>query len=176
MANSTFVRVYGVARVVQDPRVREVNGKTVCNVRVAVQREFGKDENGQPVSDFFDLTVWDRGKYEMGKYAGESLRKGALVSFESHELPVTKPFTGRDGQQREQTSLRVWDVHFMERRPTTQEGPSINGDGGVPAADLVAVAAQRSAPGEFDNGSLEVMSPEDEAGIDALLGGFSDEL
>ena len=54
MMNQTVL----VGRIVQDPKITELeDGKKVCNVTVAIPRSY-KNENGEYDTDFVKCTMW----------------------------------------------------------------------------------------------------------------------
>ena len=51
-------KVILMGNMVADPELKQTpSGVPVCSFRIAVQRKF-KDQNGQYVSDFFNIVAW----------------------------------------------------------------------------------------------------------------------
>ncbi len=91
----------------KDPEVRSTgSGISVCTFRIAVQRRFA-GQDGQKVSDFFDVVAWRTLADICGKY----LSKGSKVAVVG-ELQ-TRSYDAKDGTKRYVTEIVADEVEFL---------------------------------------------------------------
>jgi single-strand DNA-binding protein len=91
----------------KDPEVRSTgSGISVCTFRIAVQRRFA-GQDGQKVSDFFDVVAWRSLADNCGKY----LSKGSKVAVVG-ELQ-TRSYDAKDGSKRYVTEIVADEVEFL---------------------------------------------------------------
>lgn len=144
-----------VGRLTRDPEMRYTqNGIAVTNFRIAVDRRFGRDEQGNKPTDFIDIAAWRK----TGELCAQFLSKGALVGIEGR-LQV-RNWTAQDGQQRTSYEVQAENVSFLESKAERERRESARGDGGYnrppppqqqsapppPPTTQEAAPAQPSAP------------------------------
>lgn len=102
-------------RLVADPEARQVGGKTVANLRIAVDRRFkGKDG---PSADFFRVEVWGQAADYCEKYLG----KGRLVAATGRM--ECRQYTDAAGNKRESWELKADSVEGLDRPRDDAERP-----------------------------------------------------
>lgn len=100
-------RVFQVGNLTKDPEVRSTgSGISVCSFRIAVQRRF-TGQDGQKVSDFFDVVAWRTLADNCGKY----LSKGSKVAVVG-ELQ-TRTYDAKVGSKRYVTEIVADEVEFL---------------------------------------------------------------
>ena len=135
-----------MGNMVADPELKQTpSGVPVCSFRIAVQRKF-KDQNGQYVSDFFNIVAWR----QTAEFVQRYLRKGssAIVvgSIQNRE------YTDQQGNKRIFTEVQADEVSFGASKGDSQSAaPAFAGMGdygSAPAysAPASAPAAQPAAP------------------------------
>jgi len=68
-----------VGRLTRDPILRKQDGKNVCNINIAVKRQY-KNSDGIYESDFINCTVWN----VIAERVNEYCRCGDMVSVKGH--------------------------------------------------------------------------------------------
>lgn len=96
-----------IGNIGNDPEVRFLpSGSAVANFTVATSEKWKDKQSGQmqEKTEWHRCTAFDRGNYEMGKYIGESCRKGTKIyiegSLETREWE-------KDGIKRYTTEIKV---------------------------------------------------------------------
>ena len=120
-------KVILVGRLTRDPEVRNTtSGLKVAEFSIAVDRPFGKNENGEKKTDFFRCKAWRQRADFVEQYIG----KGRLVLVEGRiEL---NEYTDREGQKRFSTDISVDNVEALDSnrdRPGDAAPASSNGGG-----------------------------------------------
>lgn len=69
-------QVVFVGRLVNDPEIKEIEDKKVCNVTIAVQRSY-KNANGEYDTDFIPVLLW----HGIADNVKEYCKKGDLVGI-----------------------------------------------------------------------------------------------
>jgi single-strand DNA-binding protein len=100
-------KCFMTGNLTKDPEVRSTgSGISVCTFRIAVQRRF-PGQDGQKVSDFFDVVAWRTLADNCGKY----LSKGSKVAVVG-ELQ-TRTYDAKDGSKRYVTEIVADEVEFL---------------------------------------------------------------
>ena len=98
-------------RLTRDPELREIaGGKKVVSFTLAVDR--GKD-----ATDFIRCVAWDKTAETISTYT----HKGDMIVC-SGRLSV-RPWKDKEGKNREETNVVVYDVSFCGGRKATEEKP-----------------------------------------------------
>jgi len=95
-----------VGRLTRDPETKDVNGKTVANFTVAVDRRF-KNKDGQKETDFVPVVVWGKS----AEFCGSYLNKGDQISL-AGRLQV-RNYDDRDGNKRYITEVVADEVNSL---------------------------------------------------------------
>lgn len=105
-----------MGRLCADPELRRTqNGIAVCNARIAVERNYA-DQNGERVTDFFDIVAW-RGVAEfLCSYTG----KGRKVVLDGRLQ--TRNWTDREGNKRVSVEIVAESAYFADSKPDADAG------------------------------------------------------
>lgn len=96
-----------IGNLTRDPETSTTQaGVTVTKFTLAVNRRFG-GQNGEKVTDFFDVTAWR----QLGDNCQKYLFKGRKVAVLG-ELHKDK-YTGRDGTEKTKVYVQADDVEFL---------------------------------------------------------------
>ena len=110
-----------MGRLTRDPELRRTtSGIAVASFSVAVDRDFGKNENGEKETDFIDCVAW-RGT---GEFVSKYFTKGSMIVV-SGRLQI-RPWTDKEGNKRRSAEIVADNVYFGESR-RSNEGGSYNG-------------------------------------------------
>jgi len=103
-------KVLLIGRLVKDPELKTTNnGIAVANFSLAVDREF-KDESGNKITDFFEITVWRKQAENCGKY----LKKGSKVAVVGSLQ--NRSYEDKQGVKRTVTDIIANEVEFLSTK------------------------------------------------------------
>lgn len=108
---ASFNKVVLIGRLTNDPEIRTTNsGLKVAQFTVAVDRPFGKNENGEKKTDFFRCKAWRQKADFVEQYVG----KARLVCLEGRvEL---NDYTDKEGVKRYITEIDVANIETLDSR------------------------------------------------------------
>lgn len=118
-----------IGNLTRDPEIAETpTGVTVCKFGVAVNRNY-KDDNGEVVTDFFNVVAWRKLAETCGRYLAKG-KKVAIVGTLQN-----RSYTDRDGIKRYVTEIIAEEAEFLT--PKTQDEPKaklteVEDDDGLP--------------------------------------------
>ena len=95
-----------IGRLTADPQAREASGSIVCTFRLAAATR-RKDENGEIISNFYNVDVWRATGESCAKY----LHKGDRVCIVG-DLTI-RPYVDTKGQQRMSIDVTATEVEFL---------------------------------------------------------------
>ena len=85
-----------MGRLVRDPELRRTgSGVAVASFTIAVDRDFGKNENGEKETDFLDCVAWR----QTGEFVSKYFTKGRMAVV-SGRLQI-RSWNDKDGNKRE---------------------------------------------------------------------------
>ena len=130
-----------MGRLVRDPELRRTgSGVAVTSFTVAVDRDFGKNENGERETDFIDCVAWR----QTGEFVSKYFAKGRMAVV-SGRLQI-RPWTDKDGNKRRTAEVVADNVYFGESKRSSDgssySAPAATGFGGgysapaAPASDF----------------------------------------
>jgi len=109
-----------IGRLGADPELRyTASGTAVCNLRIATNRTYMKDNEKQEVTTWFKAVIWGKS----GENAGRYLVKGqvALVSGSMEN----RKWKDSEGNERDSWEIHAYNVQFGEKpREKTNGAPS----------------------------------------------------
>ena len=113
-----------MGRLTRDPELRRTGtGIAVASFSVAVERDFGKNENGEKETDFIDCVAWRNTAEYVSRYAA----KGRLVVV-SGRLQI-RGWTDKDGNKRRTAEVVADNVYFCDsRRDGDSSGSAYGGN------------------------------------------------
>ena len=134
-----------MGRLTRDPELKRTgSGIAVSSFSVAVDRDFGKSENGEKETDFIDCVAWR----QTGEFVSKYFTKGRMIVV-SGRLQ-TRVWTDKDGNKRKTTEVVADSCYFGDSKRES--------DGGVPA---YAPPAPASAPVRVDASDFSMMDDDD---------------
>ena len=128
-----------MGRLTRDPELRRTgSGVAVTSFTVAVDRDFGKSENGERETDFIDCVAWR----QTGEFVSKYFTKGRMAVV-SGRLQI-RNWTDKDGNKRRTAEVIADNVYFGDSKRDGEGGgftaPAGNSFGGyaAPAASAPA--------------------------------------
>ena len=100
-----------MGRLTRDPELRNTASNIpVASFRIAVDRDFGRGENGERQTDFIDVVAWR----QTGEFVSRNFTKGSMVVV-SGRLQI-RDWTDRDGNKRTSAEVVADNVYFGDSR------------------------------------------------------------
>ena len=112
-----------MGRLTRDPELRRTgSGVAVASFTVAVDRDFGKNENGEKETDFIDCVAWR----QTGEFVSKYFTKGRMIVVDGR-LEM-RDWTDRDGNKRTSAEAIVDNAYFGDsKRDGDNSGASFGG-------------------------------------------------
>ena len=111
-----------MGRLVRDPELRRTgSGVAVASFTVAVDRDFGKNENGEKETDFIDCVAWR----QTGEFVSKYFAKGSMIVV-SGRLQI-RSWNDKDGNKRRTAEVVADNVYFGESK-RSNDGNSYGGN------------------------------------------------
>ena len=138
-----------MGRLTRDPELRRTgSGTAVASFTLAVDRDFGKNENGERETDFIDCVAWR----QTGEFVSKYFTKGRMAVV-SGRLQI-RGWTDKDGNKRRSAEVVADNVYFGDSKRDDQGGSSYSGNsygsygnyGSAPAAPAAPAYGGYSAP------------------------------
>ena len=106
-----------MGRLTRDPELRRTGtGTAVASFTVAVDRDFGKSENGEKETDFIDCVAWR----QTGEFVAKYFQKGRMAVV-SGRLQI-RPWTDKDGNKRRTAEVVADNVYFGDSKRDGDSG------------------------------------------------------
>ena len=131
-----------MGRLTRDPELRRTgSGVAVASFSLAVDRDFGKNENGEKETDFIDCVAWR----QTGEFVSKYFTKGRMAVV-SGRLQI-RSWTDKEGNKRRTAEVVADNVYFGDSRRDGDSG-SASGFGGyaAPVSDSAFGGYSASAP------------------------------
>ena len=135
-----------MGRLTRDPELRRTGtGVAVASFTLAVDRDFGKNENGERETDFIDCVAWR----QTGEFVSKYFTKGRMAVV-SGRLQI-RSWTDKEGNKRRTAEVVADNVYFGDSKRDEQGGSSYSGNsygnyGSAPAAPAYGGYSAPSAP------------------------------
>ena len=132
-----------MGRLTRDPELRRTgSGVAVTSFSLAVDRDFGKNENGERETDFIDCVAWR----QTGEFVSKYFTKGRMAVV-SGRLQI-RSWTDKDGNKRRTAEVVADNVYFGDSRRDGDSGASYGGNtyGSAPAPSFGGYSAPAAAP------------------------------
>ncbi len=124
---ASFNKVILVGNMTADPELKQTtSGTSVCSFSIAVNRRFGKAEQGQPTVDFINIVTWS----QRAEFVSRYFKKGNPILI-CGQLQ-TRTWTDNQGQKRYATEVIADEVSFVG--PATNAGAPAGGSTYTPEA------------------------------------------
>ena len=112
-----------MGRLTRDPELRRTaSGVAVTSFTVAVDRDFGKSENGEKETDFIDCVAWR----QTGEFVSKYFTKGRMAVV-SGRLQI-RGWTDKDGNKRRTAEVVADNVYFGESKRNSEGGNAYGGN------------------------------------------------
>ena len=106
-----------MGRLVRDPELRRTgSGIAVTSFTVAVDRDFGKNENGEKETDFIDCVAWR----QTGEFVSKYFTKGRMAVV-SGRLQI-RSWKDKDGNNRRTAEIVADNVYFGDSKRDGDSG------------------------------------------------------
>jgi len=106
-----------MGRLTRDPELRRTgSGIAVASFTLAVDRDFGKNENGERETDFIDCVAWR----QTGEFVSKYFTKGRMAVV-SGRLQI-RSWTDKDGNKRRTAEVVADNVYFGDSKRDDQGG------------------------------------------------------
>ena len=131
-----------MGRLTRDPELRRTaSGVAVTSFTVAVDRDFGKNENGEKETDFIDCVAWR----QTGEFVSKYFTKGRMAVV-SGRLQI-RNWNDKEGNKRRSAEVIADNVYFGDSK-RDGEGAAFGGNayGAAPAAPSFGGYSAPSAP------------------------------
>ncbi len=100
-----------MGRLTRDPELRYTGSNIpVASFRIAVDRDFGRGENGEKQTDFIDVVAWR----QTGEFVSKYFAKGSMAVV-SGRLQM-RDWTDRDGNKRISAEVVADNVYFGDSK------------------------------------------------------------
>ena len=137
-----------MGRLVRDPEMRRTgSGVAVTSFTVAVDRDFGKNENGERETDFIDCVAWR----QTGEFVAKYFAKGRMAVV-SGRLQI-RPWTDKDGNKRRTAEVVADNVYFGDSKR--------EGEGGGASFGAAPAFGGYSAPASSPASDFEMLADDD---------------
>ncbi len=127
-----------MGRLTRVPELRRTgSGVAVASFTLAVDRDFGKNENGEKETDFIDCVAWR----QTGEFVSKYFTKGRMAVV-SGRLQI-RPWTDKDGNKRRTAEIVADNVYFGDSR---RDGDNAGGYSAPAAGSFGGYSAPAAAP------------------------------
>ena len=100
-----------MGRLTRDPELRYTGSNVpVASFSIAVDRDFGRGENGEKQTDFINVSAWR----QTGEFVSKYSTKGSMIVV-SGRLQM-RDYTDRDGNRRTAAEVVAENVYFGESK------------------------------------------------------------
>ena len=112
-----------MGRLTRDPELRRTgSGIAVASFTLAVDRDFGKNDNGERETDFIDCVAWR----QTGEFVSKYFTKGRMAVV-SGRLQI-RSWTDKEGNKRRTAEVVADNVYFGDSKRDDQGGNSFAGN------------------------------------------------
>lgn len=111
-----------MGRLTRDPELRYTGSNIpVATFRIAVDRDFGKGENGERATDFIDIVAWR----QTGEFIAKHFEKGSMIAV-TGRLQM-RDWEDRDGNKRTSAEIMVDHAYFCGGKPSRTDSTEDTG-------------------------------------------------
>lgn len=136
-----------MGRLVRDPELRRTGiGTPVASFTLAVDRDFGKAENGEKETDFIDCVAWR----QTGEFVSKYFTKGRMAVV-SGKLQI-RSWTDKEGNKRRTAEVVADNVYFGDSKKDVSDnydgnigGYNAYTDSPAPASDFALLDGDADA-------------------------------
>lgn len=107
-----------MGRMTRDPELRQTaSGISVTSFSIAVDRDFGKNEAGEKVTDFIDVSAWR----QTAEFIQKNFTKGRMIAV-AGRLQI-RSWEDKDGNKRKSAEVVADNVYFADSKPSAGAEP-----------------------------------------------------
>ena len=140
---ASFNKVILIGNMTADPELKQTAaGISVCSFSIAVNRRFGKAEQGQQNVDFINIVTWRQSAEFVSRY----FKKGNPILV-CGQLQ-TRTWTDNQGQKRYATEVVADEVSFVTSAAAGAQAPGVGAQGYTP--DAYGAPAYSTASANFE--------------------------
>ena len=134
-----------MGRLTRDPELRRTgSGIAVASFTLAVDRDFGKNENGERENDFIDCVAWR----QTGEFISKYFTKGRMIVVDGR-LEM-RDWTDKEGNKRRSAEVIVANAYFGDSKRDGDGGSSYSGSSfSAPAGGFGGYSAPSSSASDF---------------------------
>jgi single-strand DNA-binding protein len=134
-------KVILIGRLATDPELKYTpSGVAVTSFRIAVDRPFGRNAEGEKETDFIDIVAWR----QSAEFAANYLNKGRLVAVDGR-LQI-RSWVAQDGTKRRNAEVVANDLRSLDRPRDPNSGPSSYDEAPHPAMASVGARGPAEEP------------------------------
>ena len=112
-----------MGRLTRDPELRRPgSGIAVASFTLAVDRDFGKNENGERETDFIDCVAWR----QTGEFVSKYFTKGRMAVV-AGRLQI-RSWNDKDGNKRRTAEVVADNVYFGDSKRENEGGNAYGGN------------------------------------------------
>ena len=112
-----------MGRLTRDPELRRTgSGIAVASFTLAVDRDFGKNDNGERETDFIDCVAWR----QTGEFVSKYFTKGRMAVV-SGRLQI-RSWNDKDGNKRRTAEVVADNVYFGDSKRDNEGGNAYGGN------------------------------------------------
>ena len=112
-----------MGRLTRDPELRRTgSGIAVASFTLAVDRDFGKNENGERETDFIDCVAWR----QTGEFVSKYFTKGRMAVV-AGRLQI-RSWNDKDGNKRRTAEVVAENVYFGDSKRDNDGGNAYGGN------------------------------------------------
>ena len=124
-----------MGRLTRDPELRHTGSGIPCaNFTIAVDRDFGKNENGEKETDFIECVAWRN----TGEFVSKYFSKGRMAVV-SGRLQI-RSWTDKEGNKRKTAEVVADQVYFGDSK---RDGDNLSAT--APANDFALIEGDDDA-------------------------------
>ena len=110
-----------MGRLTRDPELRYTGSNVpVASFSIAVDRDFGRGENGEKQTDFINVSAWR----QTGEFVSKYFTKGSMIVV-SGRLQI-RSWTDKEGNKRRSAEVVADNVYFGESKRGSEGASSYN--------------------------------------------------
>ena len=133
-----------MGRLTRDPELRRTaTGTAVASFSLAVDRDFGKSENGERETDFIDCVAWR----QTGEFVSKYFAKGRMAVV-SGRLQI-RNWTDKEGNKRRTAEVVADNVYFGDSNKRDGEAPAAGGFTAPAAGSFGGYSAPNPGASDF---------------------------
>lgn len=131
-------------RLTHDPELRQMpSGVSVCSFRIANTRDYKREGEEKPKTDFFNAEAWRA----TGEFIARNFTKGRTITLDGRL--ENREWTDKAGQKRISSEIKVDNAYFGDSKPADAPDPGGCADG------------MYGAPGGAPGGGVAGQVPDD---------------